>query len=177
VLVLELLDDELELDELLEELPLQVEITPPGPNCSSQVSIPIQLWFFSQPQPLLWLSHSAYSPSSNHWHTSAQLPPELLDEELLELELEFDELLEELLEEELEELLEDELELLEDELEELLEEELDEPLDELVPWVHTEPSITGISAAAPGEPLLPCTPKVTDWPGCTVLFQFKAEAE
>ena len=52
----EVLDDEeleLVLDELVDELlPLQLETTPPSPHWSSHVFSPIQLWLFSQPQPL-----------------------------------------------------------------------------------------------------------------------------
>ena len=49
---LELDEEELEL-ELDEELP-QLLTTPPSPHWSSQVVRPIQLWLFSQPQPLFW---------------------------------------------------------------------------------------------------------------------------
>ena len=45
-----LIEIELELDE---ELP-QLLTTPPSPHWSSQVVRPIQLWLFSQPQPLFW---------------------------------------------------------------------------------------------------------------------------
>ncbi len=105
--------DELELDELElleDELELLVEpqlsTTPPPPHWLLQVLAPIQLWLFSQPQPLSWLTHSGrISPYQLHtWHA----PPdelELLDE-LDELEFELEELeLDELeLELELEEL-------------------------------------------------------------------------
>ena len=53
---LELDDEELVLElelELDEELP-QLLTTPPSPHWSSQVVRPIQLWLFSQPQPLFW---------------------------------------------------------------------------------------------------------------------------
>ena len=105
--------DELELDELLDldELELdddafpQSPTGPPSPHWSLQVSMPMQLWLFSQPQPLVWFWHIGRT-SPYQLHTQAP-PPELLDElELLEEELL--ELLEELL---LEELLLDELEL------------------------------------------------------------------
>ena len=129
---LELLEDELELldelvldDELLEELeldeePLQLLIMPPlPPFWLLQVFRPIQLWLFSQPQPLFEFSHRGQTPSLYHWHCSVHCPPleellELVEEELLLL-LELD----------------DELELLLEELE-LLELE-DELLDELEP--------------------------------------------
>ena len=53
----ELLEDELLelLEELEEELPAQT--TPPLPYWLLQVVSPIQLWLFSQPQPLFWLAH------------------------------------------------------------------------------------------------------------------------
>lgn len=111
--------DELELDELElleDELELLVEpqlfTTPPPPHWLLQVLAPIQLWLFSQPQPLSWFAHRGrISPYQLHtWHA----PPDEL-ELLDELELELDEL-----EFELEELELDELELeLELELDEL----------------------------------------------------------
>lgn len=52
--LLEELEEEL-LDELEVELPEQT--TPPLPYWLLQVVSPIQLWLFSQPQPLLWLAH------------------------------------------------------------------------------------------------------------------------
>lgn len=52
-----LLEEELELDELelLDDVP---QTTPPSPHWPLQVFSPIQLWLFSQPQPLVWLSQS-----------------------------------------------------------------------------------------------------------------------
>ena len=101
----ELEDEELEELELLEDEPPQLPTAPPSPYWSLQVLIPIQLWLFSHPQPLVWFWHIGRT-SPYQLHTQAP-PPELLDElELLEEELL--ELLEELL---LEELLLDELEL------------------------------------------------------------------
>ncbi len=91
-----------ELLELEEELELQLEITPPLPLWLSQVVRPIQLWLFSQPQPVSWLSQSGRGSSWYHLHISSQAG-------LLELEEELELLLEEL---ELEELELEELELL-----------------------------------------------------------------
>ena len=63
--------DELELDELelLEDEPPQSPTGPPSPYWSLQVSIPIQLWLFSHPQPLVWFWHiGRTSPYQLHWH-------------------------------------------------------------------------------------------------------------
>lgn len=53
-----LLEEELELDELellLDDVP---QTTPPSPHWPLQVFSPMQLWLFSQPQPLVWLLQS-----------------------------------------------------------------------------------------------------------------------
>lgn len=55
------------------------------------------------------------------------------------------------------------------ELEELITDEL---LDNKVE--QTAPVTTGFSAVP--SLVFPCTPKLTDWPGCMVLFQSKAVA-
>lgn len=131
LLELELPEDELldelellELDELelLDVEPPQLFTTPPLPDWLLQVLAPIQLWLFSQPQPLFWLLHTGYM-LPYQLHCALQVPP--LDDEELE-----DELLE--LDEEL--LLEDELLELDEELldEEPPDEELDELEDELL---------------------------------------------
>lgn len=44
----------------------------------------------------------------------------------------------------------------------------------LVDVEHTDPEILGFSAFPPL--VLPCTPKLTDWPGCIFLFQSNAVA-
>ena len=64
---------------LLELLLLELLELPP---CEVQVSIPIQLSLFSQPQPLVWLLHIGYGVP---YQLQTWPPPELLDELLEEL--------------------------------------------------------------------------------------------
>lgn len=52
----------------------------------------MQLWLFSQPQPVLWVVHKGRGASLYHWHCCAQLPPPALLEELAAEELATEEL-------------------------------------------------------------------------------------
>lgn len=79
-----LLEEELELDELellLDDVPQK---TPPLPHWSLQVFSPIQLWLFSQPQPLVWLLQIGWT-APYQLQTQASVPPDELDEDELEL--------------------------------------------------------------------------------------------